>query len=202
MEKNFTVKEFVDKYNSMATDNLKEKFVKENLKSETYIPYLRKITLAEMAIDLSSTDKETGFIHIISSKRTVAHLMLMINEYTNLEIKFETLYEDYDLLNRYNIVNYIFGIDDAKFEIIPRKEVSECNTLLSMSVDDFMTNKYEAHNFIYELTAFIATILSKDLNKLEPLVREIISKYGDITDEEKGNIHQNVTSFVNKIMKK
>ena len=41
------IKEFTEKYNTIATDRLKEDYLNDNLHIKTYLPFLTKVTLAE-----------------------------------------------------------------------------------------------------------------------------------------------------------
>lgn len=188
-----TVKEFVEKYNDGLSYSSKENFIKSNIESKQYLPYLDKISIAETAIAISSKNEDTGLIHIRSAQRMILHLMLMINSYTNLEVNFSNIFEDYDLLNSNGLIEILLSMNEPKYEIIPVKEVAECNTILTMCANDYVTNKLESHNMLTELAGLITGVLESRLNSFSPIIDNISKELEKLSDEEKQSLIDNFT---------
>lgn len=137
-----TTKEFVG-YFKMAKDKKAEceKRIKKN-----YVPILTKIAECSHLVDITSKakDETTGIesFQLNTPGRYIAFTMKLISLYTDIEIGigFE-LYENFDELNEN-------GAIDILISCIPEHEYKEFSTLLSMTVDDYMTNERE-------LTAYI-----------------------------------------------
>ena len=85
------IKEFVEQYNGYATDYLKEDFLKENLKITPYIPFVTKEALARQIVKISTYDKKTGNIKLNSVVHHHLYCRMIIEYYTNLERKIQTL---------------------------------------------------------------------------------------------------------------
>ena len=78
-----TIKEFVEKYNQIATDRLKEDFVKNNLKITTYLPFLNKVIIADKLAEVTMLDKETGNVNIKSDVNYLLFCRSIIENYTD-----------------------------------------------------------------------------------------------------------------------
>lgn len=135
------IKKIVEEYNKIATDNLKSKYLKDNLHVKTYIPYLTKVTIADKLARVTTLDKESGNVKVNSSANYLLFCRMIIEQYTDLHIETEGFYEEYDLLNE-------SGILDKIMQEIPEKEIGEFKMLCDFSQEDLMTNMYENHVFI------------------------------------------------------
>lgn len=135
------IKKIVEEYNKIATDNLKSKYLKDNLHVKTYIPYLTKVTIADKLARVTTLDKESGNVKVNSSANYLLFCRMIIEQYTDLQIEIEGFYEEYDLLNE-------SGILDKIMQEIPEKEIGEFKMLCDFSQKDLMTNMHENHAFI------------------------------------------------------
>ena len=52
------IREFCENYKNRATDKLKEDYLKENMKITTYLPFIKKVTLADKLARVTTLDKD------------------------------------------------------------------------------------------------------------------------------------------------
>ena len=135
------IKEFVQKYNAMATDRLKEDYLKDNLHIKTYLPFLTKVTLADKLAKVTTLDEDTGNVNVKSDVNYLLFCRAIVEQYTDLQIETEGFYEEYDLLNE-------SGLLDKIMQTIPEKEITEFKMLCDFKQKDIITNQYEMHSYI------------------------------------------------------
>lgn len=97
-----------------------------------YVPFLEKVTKCKHIVDITMTD-EKGVFNQRTPSRFLTFTMTMLTSYTDLEIDKEKIWEEYDKLDEIGALEHINAA-------IPPNEVNEFNTLLAMTVDDYMTN--------------------------------------------------------------
>lgn len=145
--KNMTVKEFVEKYNNLTTEDLKIQFLKSIIK-DTYLAFENKVSICEMVVEASyyikTKDKngmETKKLHINSPAKYMLYRMNIINNYTMIDVDFKNGLEEFNLLNKNGLIENIFGL-------IPQKESEEFAAIFDMVASDVLQNEYETHAFI------------------------------------------------------
>ena len=128
------VNTFLKEYNSA---NDKEKFLKTIL-STNYIPYTEKVT------DCINIIKTTTEVDGIFKQNTPAQFMVfttnLICKYTELEYE-DNIVEFFEALDRENLINAIYSI-------LPEREVTSYQTILSMCQDDYYNNNRELVSYI------------------------------------------------------
>lgn len=191
------IKEFVEKYNAIATDRLKEDYLNDNLHIKTYLPLLRKDAIATVLVDRStykfeSYTKEDG---TIGSKKTdeikvnsVAQYLLfcrvVIENYTNLEVETDSFFEEYDALKQCGLLDKLMVGSENVPPMIPADEIGELRMLTDMKQKDEIFNRTEIHNYITEqINRFsnLANIISK------PVMDIIAERLENETNEEPSN---------------
>ena len=181
MNKDFNVKSFVEEYEKQLSNDDKAKFLKSKLKTEKYIPYADKLSVAENIINHSSYAivkedgvlKQTDRIALNSPMRYILFVMTVVDKYTNIEVNFKNIMPDFDALN-FN------GLIEVVFERIGDKETAEFNAVVDMVLNDFMANKYQFKNYINETLSKVSVIVEK----CAPLIDNITSKLGDMSEED------------------
>ena len=102
-----------------------------------YVPFLEKITecdrIAKATTLIKKNPEDPGIYHQSTPARFLFFNLTMIARYTDIELT-DAPYEDYDKLNE-------CGALDDLISAMPVHEFKEFNTLLSMTVDDFMANE-------------------------------------------------------------
>ena len=100
MEKDITVREFVDKYSDMKTDKQKEAML-SSVKVQNYIGYSTKCALAKQIVESTSYDKEQNKVFFNTPLQYVIYVHTLINAYTNLQFTFneDDIMNDFDDLD-------------------------------------------------------------------------------------------------------
>ena len=181
MNKDFNVKSFVEEYEKCSSNDDKVKFLKSKLKTEKYIPYADKLTLAENIINHSSYAmikedgklKQTDRIALNSPMRYILFVMTVVDKYTNIEVNFQNIMPDFDALNFNSLIEIIF-------EKVGDKETAEFNTVVEMVLNDFMANKYQFKNYIDDTLLKVSGLVEK----CAPLIDNITSKLDSMSEDD------------------
>ena len=178
------IKEFVEKYEAIATDRLKEDYLKNNLHIKTYLPFLTKVTLADKLTKVTTLDKDTGNVNVKSDVNYLLFCRMIVEQYTDLQVETEGFYEEYDLLNE-------SGLLDKIMRMIPEKEIGEFKMLCDMKKTDLIQNKYEGHAFISDQIERFGTLIRITL---KPVLEKISEQIENMSEED-------VEKFANKFEK-
>ena len=172
-----TIKKFCEMYSKQATDNLKSKYLKDNLVITPYVPFLTKDALINNLLKTTMLDKDTGNIHTNSSAEYLLLMRILIENYTNLTVETAGFYEEYDELKKSGLFNILLIGSDATAPLIPYEEIAEFKYLLGLKKQDYMTNHYEIHSYI-----------DKQIDRLkvlgEPFMNAISKKVAEIPKED------------------
>lgn len=168
------VKEFVEECNKVANDSIKASRISSYLKVKPYVNFLDKIALANRVVKRSVYDlDENGIpvsINVKSDVKYILHVIGMIELYTDLDINYENILEDYDLLNQSGLLVDIF-------KLIGDKEVGECQMLLDMKFADEMQNKLSTEAFVSNqverFAALTGTVLSPILDAFNAAINNL-----------------------------
>lgn len=176
-----TIKEFCKKYNNMATQQLKDKFIKDNLEIVPYVSFVKKDALISNLLKITMIDKETGNVKVNSSAEYLLMTRILIENYTNLTVETDGFYEEYDELKKSGLFNILLIGDDATATapLIPMDEVAEFKFLLSQKKADYMTNYSTPQAFISNQVERIATIGSVTL---KPVLDKIANELENMDD--------------------
>lgn len=175
-----TIKEFVSKYENCA-QQMKNKFIKDNLKITPYVPFNKKVTLIDNLTKITMIDKETGNVKVNSIVEYLLLTRMFIENYTDLIIETEGFYEEYDELKKSGLFNILLVGDDVTAPLIPVDEVAEFKYLLGLKRQDIMTNRYEIHSFITEQVDKFKALGEATLT---PLTEAVNKKLDDIPKED------------------
>ena len=188
------IKEFVEKYCAIATDRLKEDYLKDNLHINTYLPFLRKDAIATVLVDRSTYkfesytkedgtigSKKTGEIKVNSVAQYLLFCRVVIENYTNLEVETDSFFEEYDALKQCGLLDKLMVGSENVPPMIPADEIGELRMLTDMKQKDEIFNHTEIHNYITEqIDRFsnLANVISK------PIMDIIAERLENETDEE------------------
>lgn len=178
------IREFVEKYEAIATDRLKEDYIKDNLHIKTYLPFLTKVTLADKLAKVTTLDKNTGNVNVKSDVNYLLFCRTIIEQYTDLQVETEGFYEEYDLLNESCLLDKIM-------QAIPEKEISEFKMICDMKKTDLIQNKYEIHAFISDQIERFGTLIGITL---KPVLEKISEQIDNMSEED-------MEKFANKFEK-
>ena len=200
-----TIKNFVNEYTKRA-DQLKEQYLKENLKITSYVPFLRKDAIAQVIVDRSTYkyenytkedgtigNRKTDKIQINSITQYILFCRVLIENYTNLEIETKEFVEEYDALKECGLLDKLMVGNENVPPMIPVSEISELRTLIDMKQKDELTNRCEIHNFISgQVTRFgeLAGVL------LNPVFAKISEQLENISAEDVDKIKEKANDFL------
>lgn len=114
IENKITVKDFVQKYNSLTSDKLKESQI-DNIIRRRYVPVVEKRAAAEVILEKSIHEKD-GIEYIDSFLSQVGLMSAIVSLYTNLDTT-GNMFDHYDLLMEtgiYPLLIYKIGEKDIK----------------------------------------------------------------------------------------
>lgn len=182
------IKEFVEKYNAIATDRLKEDYLNNNLHIKTYLPFLTKVTLADKLAKVTTLDKDTGNINVKSDINYLLFCRMIVEQYTDLQVETEGFYEEYDLLNE-------SGLLDKIMQMIPEKEITEFKMICDMKKDDIIFNQSTPKAFINQQIERITTIASVTL---KPILEKLVDEFENLDDKKIEKFEKYLSKLLNK----
>lgn len=193
MSKKISVKEFMDKYNAFANEELKHNYAISVIKNN-YVLYEKKIAICEKIVESSYYTKtkntdgvEIRRMHIDSPVNYMLYCLNIINNYTSIEIDFSNALEEFNLLNGSECLDLIFAN-------ISERELKEFRIILEMVEDDVMHNEYETHAFISNQVERFADVFKVVAKSAEPALIEISKKIESMDEKD-------INKFSDKIMK-
>lgn len=184
-----TVKEFLEDLNKVTSKTVKEERMKKNLNVKQYVSFIDKVNLAERVVYHSTHDFDqegnvVGDITINSISKYLLHVMGIIDMYTDLDINYNNLVEDYDLLN-------VNGMIQEIVTLIGEKEIAECQMLLDMKLGDFMQNRLSVYSFVRDQVERFGTLSGITLSSIKEGFTNAVDS---LTHEQ---IEQFANAFVN-----
>ena len=182
------IKEFVEKYNAIATDRLKEDYLKDNLHIKIYLPFLTKVTLADKLAKVTTLDKDTGNVNVKSDVNYLLFCRMIVEQYTDLQVETEGFYEEYDLLNE-------SGLLDKIMQMIPEKEITEFKMICDMKKDDTIFNMGTPKAFINQQIERITTIASVTL---KPILEKLVDEFENLDDKKIEKFEKYLSKLLNK----
>lgn len=179
--KKIDVNELIDAYKKRSSDKLKDEFLKTKINIVPYISYGMKMAFADNIVN--NCCYKDGIVKIDSCKKYLLYIYALFKYWTNLDIKEESLLQQYDLLDEAGLIEKIIAL-------IPEKEVSTFSTILEMKENDLSVNDYGTYALINKktemyapkllniveifLTSLEAKIEKLDVSKIEKLVKKVI----------------------------
>lgn len=187
--------EFVERYNNMANQQLKDRFVKETIKITQYVPIIKKDAYAQLIVDKTTFEQEsyddngvtkyrkTDKIRVNSVAQYVQFCRAVIELYTDLEIDEDDkgFIKGYDALKSSGLLDILMVGSDKADPLIPMSELSEFKTILTMKQSDTQFNETTTQAFISKQVGRISDLANATLT---PLV-EVVSKKLDEIPKEK-----------------
>ena len=187
--------EFVERYNNMETQQLKDRFVKEKIKITPYVSIIKKDAYAQLIVDKTTFEQEsyndngvtkyrkTDKIKINSVARYIQFCRVVIELYTNLEIDEDDkgFIKGYDALKSSGLLDTLMVGSDKAVPLIPMSELSEFKTILTMKQSDTQFNETTTQAFISKQIGRISDLANATLT---PLVDVVNKKLDEIPKED------------------
>lgn len=187
--------EFVERYNNMATQQLKDRFVKDEVKIIPYVSIIKKDAYAQLIVDKTTFEQEayddngvakyrkTDKIRVNSVAQYVQFCRAVIELYTDLEIDEDDrgFIKGYDALKSSGLLDILMVGSDKADPLIPMSELSEFKTILTMKQSDTQFNETTAQAFISKQIGRISDLTNATLT---PLVEVVNKKIDSLSNDE------------------
>lgn len=186
--------EFVEKYNNMANNTLKEQLLSK-IKITPYVSIIKKDAYAQLIVDKTTFEQEsyddngitkyrkTDKIRVNSVAQYVQFCRAVIELYTDLEIDEDDkgFIKGYDALKSSGLLDILMVGSDKADPLIPMSELSEFKTILTMKQSDTQFNETTAQAFISKQIGRISDLANATLT---PLVDVVNKKIDEIPKED------------------
>mgnify|MGYP000857895586 FL=1 len=177
--------EFVEKYNDMANNTLKEQLLSK-IKITPYVSIIKKDAYAQLIVDKTTFEQEayddngvtkyrkTDKIRVNSVGQYVQFCRAVIELYTDLEIDDDDkgFIKGYDALKSSGLLDILMVGSDKTDPLIPMSELSEFKTILSMKQSDVQFNETTTQAFISKQIGRISDLANATLTPLMDVVRK------------------------------
>ena len=190
-----SIKKFCKNYNALATSQMKDKYLKDNLEITPYVPFLLKDTIISNLLKTTMFDRETGNIRIDSMVEYLFLTRIFVEQYTNLTVETDGFFEEYDELKKSGLFNILFVGNEDVMPLIPYEEIAEFKHLLTIKKQDIMTNHATPQAFISDKIERIVTIGSVTL---KPILDKIATELENMDDAK----IEKLTKYLDKGLKK
>ena len=186
--------EFVEKYNDMANNTLKEQLLSK-IKITPYVSIIKKDAYAQLIVNRTMFEQEsyddngetkyrkTDKIRINSVAQYVQFCRAVIELYTDLEIDEDDkgFIKGYDALKSSGLLDILMVGSDKADPLIPMSELSEFKTILTMKQSDTQFNETTTQAFISKQIGRISDLANATLT---PLVDVVSKKLDEIPKED------------------
>lgn len=186
--------EFVEKYNNMANNTLKEQLLSK-IKITPYVSIIKKDAYAQLIVDKTTFEQEayddngvtkyrkTDKIRVNSVAQYVQFCRAVIELYTDLEIDEDDkgFIKGYDALKSSGLLDILMVGSDKADPLIPMSELSEFKTILTMKQSDTQFNETTTQAFISKQIGRISDLTN---DTLTPLVEVVSKKLDEIPNED------------------
>lgn len=179
-----TVKEFVKALTNRSSDDARRVYLEGTLAVKDYERYEVVCAICDQII-ASSYFTTDGQFKVDSCKKYLMYVSALLNTYTNIRFDESDALGDFNLLQRYGLVDVIINY-------IPDAQVAMFDSVLNMKSNDLMTNYYEPHAFVREQVIKFAPLIhgwiDSFLSMAENIVKEIdINKIKELVNNEGNN---------------
>lgn len=179
-----TVKEFVKALTTRSSDDARRIYLEGTLAVKDYERYEVVCAICDQIV-ASSYFTGDGQFKLDSCKKYLMYVSALLNTYTNIRFDENDALGDFNLLQRYGLVDVIIGY-------IPDAQVAMFDSVLNMKSNDLMTNYYEPHAFVREQVIKFAPLIhgwiDSFLNVTENVVKEIdMNKIKELVNNEGNN---------------
>ena len=188
--------EFVEKYNNMANNTLKEQLLSK-IKITPYVSIIKKDAYAQLIVNRTMFEQEsyddngetkyrkTDKIRINSVAQYVQFCRSVIELYTDLEIEDGSFIKEYDALKSSGLLDILMVGSDKADPLIPMSELSEFKTILTMKQSDTQFNETTTQAFISKQIGRISDLANATLT---PLMDVVSKKLDEIPKEDLDNV--------------
>lgn len=184
--------EFVEKYNNMENNTLKEQLLSK-IKITPYVSIIKKDAYAQLIVNRTMFEQEsyndngvtkyrkTDKIRVNSVAQYIQFCRAVIELYTDLEIEDGSFIKEYDALKSSGLLDILMVGSDKADPLIPMSELSEFKTILTMKQSDTQFNETTTQAFISKQIERISDLANATLT---PLMDVVSKKLEEIPKED------------------
>ena len=168
MVKYVTAKDFVKSLKNRSSDDARRVYLEGTLAIKDYERYEVVCAICDQIV-ASSYFTEDGQFKIDSCKKYLMYVSALLNTYTNIRFDENDALGDFNLLQRYGLVDVIIGY-------IPDAQVAMFDSVLNMKSNDLMTNYYEPHAFVREQVIKFAPLIHKWIDSFLDVAEDVVKE--------------------------
>lgn len=168
MVKYVTVKDFVKSLKNRSSDDARRVYLEGTLAIKEYERYEVVCAICDQIV-ASSYFTGDGQFKIDSCKKYLMYVSALLNTYTNIRFDENDALGDFNLLQRYGLVDVIIGY-------IPDAQVAMFDSVLNMKSNDLMTNYYEPHAFVREQVVKFAPLIHKWIDSFLDVAEDVVKE--------------------------
>lgn len=173
------LKEFVQEYEKNKTNNIREKYLKDTIQVKDYIDFMDKCNLSKRILDstmfkFDDNGNKTSKIDINSVMKNVLFVMVIIDTYTNIDVNFEDIINEYNMLEKNSLIEKFICLDNPEKSIISTTEILRMKSIMDMQFDDIIRNKFSIDSYIEDKLERLNNILSVIINPLFDSIPKLI----------------------------
>lgn len=186
-----TVKEFVEKYNTLQNSVLKNKLIKATI-SHKYVPVLKKRLVLENMLQKSIIEDKNGTRYIDMFVNKINFVCVILALYTNLDL---TKKDENDVYNNYDLL-VSSGLLDIIMEEINQDEINRLLSINEQIMNTFYNKEKTTEAYVNKAITQFTTILGSMCNSG-------LEQFSQVIDDEtkmKGFAEQ-FTNLVGKFKK-
>lgn len=142
LNKKMTVKDFIDKYDRLASDKAKEEFIKSVI-CKRYLNYEDKIAMCTNIINCSCyvTINDKKKFKQNTPAKYMLHRLSIIDKYTGISIDFSAAADVFNTLEKKNMIDLIMCY-------IPENELRKIDAIMQMVTEDIYENERSLISYI------------------------------------------------------
>ena len=163
-----TVKEFVKALTNRSSDDARRVYLEGTLAVKDYERYEVVCAICDQIV-ASSYFTADGQFKVDSCKKYLMYVSALLNTYTNIRFDENDALGDFNLLQRYGLVDVIISY-------IPESQVTMFDSVLNMKSNDLMTNYYEPHAFVREQVVKFAPLILKWIEGILDVAEDVIKE--------------------------
>lgn len=152
---------------SIAGENIRAKYIKDNLVVKDYVPYAQKIVVAQHIVNTTMFDKD-GHVRFNSPMSYLFYIMKILENWTNIEIDATHLMEEYDDLNKHGLIEELMNM-------IPESERTEFEVIYHMVEDDLRANELSTKHIFEEAVVKLGNGIGEFVT---PLIEQLAKAEG------------------------
>lgn len=155
----------------IVTENLRDKYLKDNLKVVDYIPVSQKIAIAKSIVNTAMRD-ERGELRLNSPSAYILYTMVKIDTWTNIKIEFDN--KDYPFDKQYDDLDRL-GLIEKIIDLLPKKDSAEFDSIYGMVLSDVQNNEMSTKYLFEKVVANFGTHFGE---MVAPVINALAEKEG------------------------